>query len=508
MNRKDTKAQRGMFTMRWNRSLLAVLMCIVLQVAAYAAAGPDTADAAQRKDKNAIRTLIRQRADVNRAQPDGTTALHWAAHWNDGELVELLLRAGANANAVNRFGATPLSEAVTSGNAGMVEALLKAGADPKTLTTKDGETVLMTAARAGNADAVRILLERGADVNARENYKGQTALMWAAAERHPAVVKLLLEHGADWKVRSFDRETKVPRLSAASSISPIARGGFTALAFAAREGDVETARVMLDAGVDINYGDVDNTSALVVAVMNKQYTLAKFLLDRGADPNIAGGYGRTALYAAIDIRNEDWSTLPNRKALDPMPSLEIVKQLLDRNANVNAALTTPLPGRSGMDSGDTALGPGTTPLMRAARAGDAAVMRLLLEKRADPMLTTKDGNTALMFAAGVGYRDKNTTGSESDALEALKVSIGAGLDIRQANTRGETALHGAASRGADTIVQFLVERGADLNAKTKQGFTPLDVAMGKSVVTQLPVPKESTVALLRKLGALEGRDVK
>jgi ankyrin repeat protein len=390
----------------------------------------------------------------------------------------------------------------------MVDALLKAGADPKTVTTEDGETVLMTAARSGNADVVRILLNRDADVNARETYKGQTALMWAAAERHSDVVKLLLEHGADWKVRSFDRETKVPRLSAASSISPIARGGFTALSFCAREGDIETARVMLDGGVDVNYGDVDNTSALVVALMNKQYSFAKFLIDRGADVNIAGGYGRTALYAIIDIRNEDWSTLPNRKTEDSLPSLEIVKQLLARGANVNAVLTAPLPGRSGMDSGDTTLGAGTTPLMRAARAGDADVMRLLLAKGADINLTTKDGNTALMFAAGVGYRDKNTRGSESDALEALKISLEAGMDLRQSNNRGETALHGAASRGADTIVQFLVDHGADLNAKTKQGHTSLDIALGKASTAQLPVPHDSTVALLRKLGGLESNDVK
>ena len=492
---------------RWNRTWLVVLLGGALNGTAYAA-GPDAADAAQRKDKNAIRALIKQRADVNGAQPDGTTALHWAAHWNDAELVDLLLRAGANAKAVNRYGATPLSEAVASGSGTMVEALLRAGADPKTLTTPDGETVLMTAARAGNADVVKILLNRGADVNARETYKGQTALMWAAAERHPAVVKLLLENGADWKVRSFDRETKPPRLSAASSISPIARGGFTALAFAAREGDIESARVMLDGGVDINYGDVDNTSALIVAIMNKKYSFAKFLVDRGADVNIAGGYGRTALYAIVDIRNEDWSTLPNRKGDDPLPSLEIVKQLLDRGANVNAVLTGSLPGRSGMDSGDTTLGAGTTALMRAARAGDATVMKLLLEKGADPRLTTKEGNTALMFAAGVGYRDKNTTGSESDALEALKVSIAAGLDLKQANNRGETALHGAANRGADTIVRFLVERGADLNAKTKQGHTPLDIALGKASLAQLPVPKESTVDLLRKLGGHEGQEAK
>jgi ankyrin repeat protein len=495
---------------RSNRLWLAVpalLLTLGLAGIGYGA-GADTADAAQKKDMNALRALLRQRADVNAAQPDGTTALHWAIHWNNEEAVNLLLRAGADAKARNRYGATPLSEAVTSGSSAMVEALLKAGADPKTVTTEDGESVLMTAARAGNVDVVRILLNRDADVNARETYKGQTALMWAAAERHPAVVKLLLEHGADWKVRSIDRETKVPRLSAASSISPIARGGFTALSFSAREGDIETARVMLDGGVDINYGDVDNTSALVVSLMNKQYSFAKFLIDRGADVNIAGGYGRTALYAVIDIRNEDWSTLPNRKTEDSLPSLDIVKELLARGANVNAVLTAPLPGRSGMDSGDTTLGPGTTPLMRAARAGDAAVMRLLLAKGADTKLTTKDGNTALMFAAGVGYRDKNTRGSESDALDALKVAIEAGLDLRQSNNRGETALHGAASRGADTIVQFLVDHGADLNAKTKQGHTPLDIALGKASTAQLPVPHESTVALLRKLGGLESNDVK
>jgi ankyrin repeat protein len=490
--------------MRLNRSWLGILLGVVFSGAAYGAAA-GAADAAQRKDKDALRSILKQRGDVNAAQPDGTTALHWAAHWNDAEVVDLLLRAGANVKAENRYGATPLSEAVASGSAAMIEALLRAGADPKTLATKDGETVLMTAARAGNVDAVKILLSRGAEVNAQENYKGQTALMWAAAERHAPVVKLLLEHRADWRARSFDRETKPPKLSAASSISPIARGGFTALAFSAREGDTESARVMLDAGVDINYGDVDNTTALIVAIMNKQYSFARFLLDRGADPNLVGGYGRTALYAIVDIRNEDWSTLPNRKAEDPLPSLELVKELLALGAKADAALTAPLPGRSGMDSGDTTLDSGTTPFMRAARAGDAAVMSLLLEKGADPKLATKEGNTALMFAAGVGYRDKNTRGTESEALEALKVSLAAGLGLAQANTRGETALHGAASRGADTIVQFLAEHGADLNAKTKQGFTPLDIALGKASTAQLPVPHDSTVALLRKLGAREGQ---
>jgi uncharacterized protein len=486
------------------RALTVILFSATLAVSAYAAAA-DAADAIQNRDTDALRTLIKERANVNAPQPDGTTALHWAAHWNDLDAVNLLLRAGANAKAANRYGATPLSEAAALGNAAIIEALLKAGADPKTLTTADGETVLMTAARAGNADAVKVLLDHGADVNARENYKGQTALMWAAAEHHSDVVKVLLDHGADWKVVSFDRETKLPKLSAASSVTPFARGGVTAFLFAAREGDIESARVMLDAGVDINQVDVDGTNALVFSIMNQHYSFARFLLDRGANPNLLDVKGRGALYAVVDIRNEDYSAMPSRKENDPLPSLEIVKDLLAHGANPNAQLTKNLPGRSGMDSGDTTLDEGATPLMRAARAGDSAVMRLLLDKGADPKLTTKEGNTALMFAAGVGYRDKNTRGSESEALEALKVALAQGLDINQANSKGETALHGAALRGADTIVQFLVEHGAQLDAKTKQGFTPLDVAMGKNSFAALPVPHDSTVALIRKLGGAEGK---
>jgi len=394
---------------------------------------------------------------------------------------------------------------VSSGSKELIEALLAAGANPKTLTTDDGETVLMTAARAGNVDAVRILLDRGADVNAKESYKGQTALMWAAAERHPEVLKLLMAHGADWKVRSFDRETKPPRLSAASSISPIPRGGFTALLFSAREGDIASAKAMLDAGVDINYGDIDNTSALTVSIMNKQFSFAKFLIDRGADVNQVDASGRTPIYAIVDIRNEDWSTLPNRKTDDSVSSMDILNALLSHNPKVDAALAKPLPGRSGMDAGDATLGEGSTPLMRAARSGDAAAMRVLLAHGANVKLATKAGVNALMFAAGVGYRDKNTSGTEAEALEALKVAMEAGLDINAATTRGETALHGAASRGADTIVQFLADHGAGINAKSSQGYTPVDVALGKGTIG-LPVPHDSTVALLKKLGGVEGRE--
>jgi ankyrin repeat protein len=482
----------------------AIMLLVGLSLSAAFGAALGPADAAQSQNRDVLRALVQQHADVNLPQADGTTALQWAAHWNDLETVNVLLRAGANPKLANRYGVTPLSEAGAAGNAAIIEALLQAGADAKSLTTPDGETVLMTTARSGSVEAVKTLLDHGADVNAKESYRGQTALMWAATERHAAVVKLLLERGADWKVQSLARDNSMPKLSAASSVTPMARGGLTALHFAAREGDIETSRVMLDAGVDINLVDADNTSALVASILNKHYSFAKFLLDRGADPNIADVRGRAALYAALDLRNEDYSALPSRKGVDPLPSLDLIQDLLEQGASPNAQLTKNLPGRSGMDSGDITLDQGATPLMRAARAGDHAAMRILLQHGADPKLTTKDGNTALLFAAGVGYRDKNTRGSESDALEGLKVMTALGLDVNQENSRGETALHGAAGRGADSIVQYLVAQGARLDAKTKQGFTPLDFALGKNVVAQLPVPHDSTVALIRRLGGVEG----
>jgi ankyrin repeat protein len=481
--------------LRWSLAALAV--------ASYAAPTLSTSlvDAIKNQDKDAARTLLKQHPDVNAAEPDGTTALQWAAHWNDPEMADLLLRAGAEVRSVNRYGVSPLSEAAAAGSGALVERLLKAGADPNTLATKQGETVLMTASRVGNIEAVKVLLDHGADADARENYRGQTALMWAAAEGHPDVLKLLIAHGADLNVRSFDRDTTAPKMEAGTPASPIARGGLTALQFAARQGEMESARTLLDAGADINQKDSDGNTALALAILNTHYDLAQFLMDRSADVNIANKDGRTALFTAVDVHDADWSPRPARKETDQRTSMDIIHALLAHGANVNGQLTAASPiMKLAQDPGDRSLGSGATPFMRAARSADLELMRLLLDKGANPKLANKDGLNALMLAAGVSWADK-IRGTDAEALEAVKFCLAQGLDVNAATDKGDTALHGAAGRGVNAIVKYLVENGAKMDVKNKQGFTPLDIAMGKvSGVGVAPKPpKESTVALLQQL---------
>jgi len=490
-----------MRTQRLNGLLLAVLLSVNCYAAGPAASA--LVDAAKNKDKESVRTLLRQRADVNVPEPDGTTALQWAAHWNDLETVDLLLRAGADVRAVNRYGATALSEASSNGSRALVERLLQAGADPNTLVTTQGETVLMTASRVGNADAVKALLDHGAYVDARENSRGQTALMWAAAEGHPAVIKLLLEHGADHKVRSLDRDTASPKLAAGTPAAPIFRGGLTALLFAARQGHTEAVKALLDAGVDINQTDSDGNSALVLSLLNSHYDLAQLMIDVGADPNAASKDGRSPLYTAVEMHDADWSPLPARKVNDALAPIDIIRSLLAKGANTNAQLTEASPIKKvAQDLGDRTLSTGATAFMRAARSADIPLMRLLLDNKADPKLKNKDGLTALMVASGVSWNDK-IRGSEAEALETVKLCAELGLDVNAATDKGDTALHGAALRGADSIVKFLVEKGAKLDVKNKQELSPLDIALGRRGPNVAPAePHESTVALLRQLMGL------
>ncbi len=483
-----------------------VFLIASLSAVTLLAADTRLTDAVKSHDKEAVRTLLKARVDVNAPEADGTTALAWAAHANDVETVQLLLKAGANAKSANRYGVTPLAEAATYGSAALIEALLKAAADVNTLATEKGETVLMTASRAGNVDAVRVLLDHGADANAKENFRGQTSLMWAAAENHPEVIRLLLAHGADPKVRSSDRDTTPPKLMAGTPAAPISRGGLTALIFAARQGSIESAKTLIEAGADINQGDADGNTPLLIAILNNHDELSLMLIDKGADVNAANKDGRSPIFAAVDAHDVDWSDRPLVKETDKVSSLDVIKSLIDHKANLNAQLTAvSIIKKAAQDNADRTLGVGATAFLRAARSGDVEVMKLLLDHGADAKLATKDGVTALSVAAGMGYTDSNR-GTEAQALEAVKLCVSLGLDVNAATDKGETAMHGAARRGADTIIQYLADNGAKINAANKQGLTPYDLAMGKGGTGRLP-PKEVTAALIQKLGGSAGQEV-
>jgi len=424
------------------------------------------ADAVQRQDSRAIHALLDRHADVNATLADGSTALLWAAHWDDAELVDLLLRAGANLSTANRYGISPLLEACVNGDAAIIEKLLGAGADPNT-AQPEGETALMTASRTGNVDAVKMLLDHGAHVNARENWRGQSALMWAAAERHSAVVGLLIQRGADVNARSriFDFTGLMPKQGSVPMNYP--RGGFTALLFAAREGDLASGRTLVNAKAKLNLSDPDGTTPLIEAIINFHFDFAAFLLDRGADPNARDNKGRSPLYAAVDMHSLDTSTRPNPVSSDKFDSLDVIRALLAHGANPNLQLTDVIAPRGPLDVADYTLGAGATPFLRAAKADDLEVMPILLDKKADPLLATKAGVTPLMAAAGVGWRDGKSQGTEPDAIEAIKLCLARGADINAVTDKGQTALQGASSRGADAVIAWLISRGADVNAKDK-----------------------------------------
>jgi ankyrin repeat protein len=477
-------------------------LTFILATAAFAGSNPDTrlVDAAAKPDTEAVRKLIAEHVDVNTAQADGTTALHWAAHWDDRDLADLLIRAGANPKTTNAYGGTPLAEACTNSDPAMIEKLLKAGADPNARSS-EGETALMTAARTGSVESVKALLDHNADVNAKEQWLGQTALMWAVAENHPAVVELLIAHGADVNARSTVREEKIKnKWFVANVVSAPPKGGLTPLLYAARQNSLEAAQMLVKAGADLNMADPDGTSPLVMAIINAHYDLPIYLMEHGADPNIADKFGRTALYAAVDMHTlEKSATRPDPKEPDKSTSLDVVKAALAHGANPNLALKESAPGRGSLDVPDRYLGSGATPFLRAAKTGDAVVMRLLLEKGADPKAVTKDHTTAMILAAGLSWTMGITNVDEKDALEAIKICIEQGVDVNAANDKGDTALHGAATSGRNDVVAFLVEKGAKLDIKDKDGRTPLDIAQGVGV--RAGAAHDSTAELLKKLMA-------
>ena len=452
---------------------------VVALLASPLSASTPLIDAAKAGDTAKVRALVRQKgASVLATTPDGTTALHWAAANGDVKAVDLLLTAGADARAANRYGVRPLALASQRGDAPVIERLLKGGAKV-TDALPGGETPLMTAARSGNAAAVRALLAHGADVNAREETRRQSALMWAAAQGNAEAMKVLVEAGADVKARSKELDFRnYEPMRGGSAIGDVTNGvevEFSPLFFAVRAGHRDAVTLLLDSGADVNETLPDGTNALVVAAINAQWEVGTYLLSRGANPN-AAQQGWTALHQVARTRSYNLGNVPHPQPSDSVSSLDFARELLSRGADVNAKMTKEI-RNDGYRFTRSRIG--ATPYLVAAKGADAPLMRILAEKGADTMAANEAETTPLMAAAGVDLAFLGEdTGTHADAFEAVKVALEFQHDLHAQNKTGDTALHGAARRGALPIIELFIARGAKLDALNKRGWTPLTVALG------------------------------
>jgi len=517
---------------------MAVLVSVVLSTAGLAAPGDELVEAVKNRDRTAALDLLRQGVDVNTPQPDGTTALAWAARWDDLEIADLLIRAGGDPNTANDYGVTPLSMACTNGSGAMVDRLLRARANPNAALWS-GETLLMLCARTGNAEAVRALLEHGADVN-KETRRGQTALMWAAAQKRLEIARMLIAGGANVNAESHLMEGYQPLRyvtfgrhehvvgqqdrhdSEDFHRDPVAaKGGFTPLLFAAMHGDLEMANMLLAAGADLNHSTSDYGNALVVAAANGNEAVATFLAEQGADPNVTDGWGLAALHYAVREGTEAIGMARGRIATDEnwiLPNMPgLLEALLAHGADPNARIGNGFPpynyppfARADINNMPLLRQPGATPFLLAGASGDVAAMRALAAAGANPLLATQDGVTPLIAAAGLGRLEDRTPAEEAKALEAVQIAVELGNDVNAADKDGETALHAAAYRGSNAIIEFLVSKGARLDPKDRYGQTPLSVAQGDPFHFVDPRDKryrglinehKSTAELLLRLGA-------
>jgi ankyrin repeat protein len=475
-----------------NNVLIACWICWV----SAAALGSDTdlrlLKAVKNQDKQTARRLIEQHLDVNATEPDGATALAWASYWDDLETADLLIRSGAKPNIANLHGVTPLSLACTNRSALMVEKLLKGGADPN-IPLWNGQTPLMTCARTGSLDAVQNLLEHGAEVDVREPQRGQTALMSAAAGKHAEIVQALIGHKANVNART--------------------ESGFTPLMFAAQQGDLDSTRLLLQNGADINAIAPKYGSALTVASASRHENLAIFLVDSGADSNVADGDGIAPLHYAVGRGIADITAVAPTAAFDPaykirpsnMPAL--AQALLAHGANPNPRITKTL-----MTFGTTVglHGAGApsmvdaTPYLLAALSADVNLMRMLLAAGADPKLPARGNTTPLIAAAGGTWDAFRSEEEKAQALEAVKLVVELGANVNEPNVVGQTPMHAAAYTGATAVVQFLAEQGAKANVRSKTSETPWTMAKGISPISMnnaFYANHEETAAVLVKLGA-------
>jgi ankyrin repeat protein len=535
---------------RWLRFRSAVVAVLCMTLASFASAAENTLlDAAERADRAAALCLLTKGDNPNTLGPDGTTALMYAAANDDLELVRALIRAGANVSLKNQLGTSAITEAAIIGSASIVDALLKAGADPNT-KNPEGETPLMAVARSGKVEAAKRLLEAGADVNARETWGGQSALMWAAAQGQAEMVKLLASKGADLNARGVIRQWE-RKVITEPRPKDMNKGGFTPLLYAAREGCVECAKHLVAAGADPDLEDPERITPLVMSLINMHFELAALLIKSGADLDKWDLYGRSPLYLAADVNtlptkgNGAMAVIPSE---DTVTALDVGKLLLDKGANPNLQLKRRPPYRDVPQDrgGDAILAQGATPLLRAARAGDAPFVELLLKHGALVDLPSKEGVTPLMAAAGVEFGTRVTRGrnrTNEGVLATMKLLLDAGADVnarmvteprgganlangatyRAAAAAGrggrasqvpsalavphQSAIHGAAERGFTPFVKFLAERGADLQVKDANGRTPLDLAKGIGVPGVKQAVSDGfpeTVKLIESLMAAKG----
>jgi ankyrin repeat protein len=483
------------------------MVAVLAAVSLGAADDPSLITAVKNGNTDVVRALVTKGVAVNATETDGTTALHWAAHFDNLAAADLLIRAGAKVQVANRYGATPIWLAAVTGSGPMIERLLAAGADPNT-TMPEGDTVLMTAARTGNVAAVRALLARGANVNAKEKWKGQTALMWAAASNNATTVEVLIEAGAEVQARTIFRPLKPTRaggLRAAERSSDVTRAaGFTALMFAVRAGATDAVKVLLKSGATVHDTLTDGASVLVVAVASTHYELADYLLEQGADPNAAGN-GWTPLHQIV------WTRRPGTGVINPglvprskLDSLSLVRKLLAKGANPLARMTK--------DPDITYVGRrrltyvGATPFWLAAETLDLPLMRLLAEHGGGKMIPNATGDTPLLAASGLGIeKPGESPGNPDEVTEAIKFCLELGADATVVDNNGNTAMHGVAVWGSNGAVELLVAAGAPLNLKNHKGQTPWRIAEG-AVFEDAVLAQPETAALLRRL--LEQRGLK